>query len=372
MAKKKTVVIAMSGGVDSSVAALMLQKQGYTCIGATMELFDTKKMSKDVKFAEACSSTQAVDDARKICEKLGIPHYVLNFSAEFYDNVISYFTEEYMNGRTPNPCVMCNRKIKWKSILHEADRLNADYIATGHYARVIFNKDTERCELHKSKIHDKDQSYALWRLSQEYLKRTIFPLGELSKPEVREIAEKNGLITADKSESMDICFIPDNNYKSFLEKNIDNLSDKLSSGKLVDVDGNVVGEQPGYAFFTIGQRRGIGKGFGKPMYVTGLDAKKNHVIIGEEKHLYSKGLTADRVNFISISGTADGIRGLAKIRYNDPGKMASIYNNGEDSIRVIFDQPQKAVTPGQSVVFYDGDKVLGGGIINSAVRDDDY
>lgn len=359
----KTVVVAMSGGVDSSVAAFMLKEQGYNCIGVTMKLWDYETIGGNVNHESGCCSLDSVNDARMVCAQLNIPHYVLNFSREFHQHVVDDFVREYLAGRTPNPCVQCNIKIKWQTLIEKVGELGADYIATGHYARVSFNPASQRHELWRGIDDKKDQSYALWGIRQENLARTLFPLGELTKPKVREIAKQHGLRTAEKSESMEICFVPDDDYERFLKQAVPGLEERVSNGPLVNIEGIEVGRHRGYPFFTIGQRRGIGKGFGKPMYVAGLDVERNRVIIAEEEHLFSSELTAHSVNFISVANAGGGLRAQVKIRYKDTGKPAVIYASGADRVKVIFDEPQKAVTPGQSAVFYDGERVLGGGII---------
>lgn len=348
---RKKVVIGMSGGVDSSVAAALLKEKGYEVIGLTMRLFNGETSLPD-----------AEDDAKRICETLGIEHRVVDFTKEFEKYVIDYFTNEYRAGRTPNPCIVCNKHLKFDAMLKAAKELGADYIATGHYAKIEFNEEKGRYLLKRAASEKKDQTYALFSLSQRQLSKTLMPLGELgNKEETRKIAEKLGLVTANKPDSMEICFIPDNDYVSFIEKRT---NIKMPKGNFVDTEGNVLGQHNGIINYTIGQRKGLGVTFGKPMFVIKIDSETNNVTLGEKGCEFSKELFAKKLNFIPFETLEEPIRVKAKIRYSAKEADALVIPEN-DGARVLFDVPQRAVTPGQAVVFYDtdGNACIGGGII---------
>jgi len=362
--KDATICVAMSGGVDSSVAALILKEMGYNLIGITIKTYNYEEIG--IQNEHSCCSLEGINDARMVATKLGFPHYVVDLTKEFKNEVINYFIRDYLEGRTPNPCVMCNRKIKWEALIKKATSLGADFIATGHYARLNFDEKKGRYILMRGVDKSKDQSYALWGLTQESLSRTIFPLGELTKQEVREIAKKYNLKIANKPESFEICFVPDNDYVGFLLKNVNGLAEKVSGGDIV-MDGKVVGKHKGYPFYTIGQRKGLGLALGYPVYVIGIHPETNTIEVGTEDKLYHNALVAGNVNLISVEKIEDGMRVVAKVRYLDEGSPATIENYRDGKIIVKFDKPKRAITPGQSVVFYDGDIVVGGGIIEEAL-----
>jgi tRNA-specific 2-thiouridylase len=340
----KKVVIAMSGGVDSSVAAALLKEAGYDVIGVTMQIWSGKKDG-------SCCSLSAVEDARRVANKLDIPYYVLNFKQIFKRTVIDDFISEYDKGRTPNPCVRCNKYVKFSALLKKVKKLGADHIATGHYARI--EKANGRYILKKGVDPKKDQSYFLYPLGQEALSKTLFPVGQLTKNEVRKLAKKFGLQVADKKESQDICFIEGAIGDMF----------PLKKGKIVDLEGNIIGKHEGYQLYTVGQRRGLGLSRKNPAYVAKIDPKRNEITVGDRGDVYSDDLTAGKLNWVSGRPGNAPMKVTAKIRYNTPGSEAEILSSSQGKIRVTFNEPQFAVTPGQSVVFYDGDIVVGGGII---------
>ena len=362
----KTVAVAMSGGVDSAMAAILLKEKGYNVIGVTIKTYNYEDVGGNIKNEHSCCSLDGINDARAVAIQFGFPHYVFDLSKEFKKEIIEYFIKEYLAGRTPNPCVICNRKIKWEALIRKAKILGAEYIATGHYAKIFFDEKKHRFGIKKSKDKTKDQTYALWTLTQESLKRTLFPLGDFTKEEIRELARKYKLKIANKPESYEICFIPDNNYPRFLKENVPNLESKVEGGNIV-MDGKVIGKHRGYPFYTIGQRKGLGVSLGFPVYVTKIDARTNTIEVGPKEKLYHNGLIAENVNLVSVDKIEDGMRVLARIRYSDPGSMAIIENYPGNKILVKFDEPKPAITPGQSVVFYDGDVLIGGGIIEKAL-----
>ncbi len=356
----------MSGGVDSSVAAVLLQEQGYDLIGMTMKTYRYEDVGGKTGNEHTCCSLDGINDARTVAATLGFPHYVLDFSERFGADVIDNFVKEYLSGRTPNPCVICNRKVKWEELIRKATALGAECVATGHYAKVRFESATGRYVLSAGRDGSKDQSYALWGLTQESLSRTMFPLADLTKPEVRELAERRGIPTARKPESYEICFIPDNDYARFLRERVPGLQSSVAEGEMV-LDGKVVGRHQGFPFYTIGQRRGLGVAAGEPVYVTRIDAAANRIELGREDRLRNSGLLAKQVNMIKYPRWERPLRVKAKIRYRDEGGMATVESVSEDRIRVVFDEKRRAITPGQSVVLYEGDDLVGGGVIDEVI-----
>lgn len=354
----KTVVVGMSGGVDSSVAALLLKEQGYNVIGVTMQIWNPPSEKKE----GGLSGIAAIDDARRIAEQIGIPYYVMDFREEFKHRVIEYFTEEYLAGRTPNPCVICNRYVKWQALLDRGAELGADYIATGHYARIDTLQNGRRA-IRNSVTASKDQTYALYDLTQEQLAHTLFPIGGFEKDKIREIASEAGLAVAQKPDSQDICFVTDNDYAGFIEKEV---PDRIPpAGNFVDKSGNILGKHKGIIHYTIGQRRGLEIAAGHRIFVTDIRPETNEVVIGENEDIFTTEVICDKVNFMSIPDLPEGekIRVLAKIRYNHKGDYGTIEKQNDGKVICRFDRPVRAATPGQAMVFYDGEYVLGGGII---------
>jgi len=370
MLNTETIAVAMSGGVDSSTDAAMLRADGHNVIGLTMQLWNQRRLAGREGMPESvqgrCCSLDDVYDARRVAQHLGIPYYVVNHEERFERDVIRPFVEEYVSGRTPIPCSLCNNHLKFDQLLIVAQQIGAERVATGHYARVAFDDARGRWLLKRPADSSKDQTYFLFGLTQEQLSRTIFPLGDMTKPEVRELARQHGLALAEKPDSQEICFVPGGDYKRFIDAYLAEQGEALpdTAGDLVTTNGDVIGEHGGIHNFTVGQRKGLGVATGSPLYVIQISGANKQVIVGGEEHLYSRTLRARRVNLIAMDDLREPMRVAVKIRHRHEPAAAMIERVGDDEILATFDEPQRAITPGQAAVFYDGDIVVGGGWIS--------
>lgn len=356
MENKKRALIAMSGGVDSSVAACLIQEQGMECVGCTMKLYENEDAG--IPKGHTCCSLDDVEDARRVCYRLGMLHYVFNFTDDFREKIIDRFICSYQQGITPNPCIDCNRFMKFDKLFYRAKALDCDYVVSGHYARI--REQDGKYQLLKAVDETKDQSYVLYSMTQEQLAHTLFPLGGLEKTEVRSIAEAHDFVNANKPDSQDICFVPDGDYARVIELRT---GQKSEPGDFVDMEGNVLGRHKGIIHYTIGQRRGLGLALKASMYVVKIDVKNNRVILGFNEDLFSTDVNIKEFNWISGTAPEGPVRCKAKIRYRQKEQWATAVAVGEDRVKVVFDEPQRAVTAGQAAVLYDGDVVLGGGVI---------
>lgn len=362
MSKMGKVLVAMSGGIDSTISALMLHEQGYEVVGITMKTWDYASAGGGKK-ETGCCNLDSFNDARQAAVEHGFPHYVLDIREEFGGSVIDNFVEEYIAGRTPNPCVLCNTHIKWSALLKRANALDCEFIATGHYVKV--REENNRHVISRAKDLTKDQSYVLWGLNQDCLSRSIYPLGDLLKTEVRQLALDMGYEElSKKSESYEICFVPDNDYRGFLKRNDAGLEERVAGGNFVNAAGEVIGQHSGYPFYTIGQRKGLGMAFGKPMFVTKIEPESNTVVLGEAHELQQSKMLVKGINMIKYDAVPDGMEAITKIRYKDPGSE-SVLHTTDSGVEVQFNHSVNSIAPGQSAVFYEGDDVVGGGIIQA-------
>ena len=354
--------MAMSGGIDSTVAAIMLHKEGYEVIGITMKTWDYASSGGTSKKETGCCNLDSFNDARQAAVHHGFPHFILDIREEFGDSVINNFIDEYLAGRTPNPCVMCNTHIKWRALLKRADALGCEFIATGHYAQV-HQHTNDRYFIRQGIDDTKDQSYVLWGLGQDLLKRTLLPLGTYHKTDIRQMANDFGYPElAKKSESYEICFIPDNDYRGFLKRRVEGLEEKVEGGFFVDKEGRILGNHKGYPFYTVGQRKGLDIALGRPAFVTGIIPETNTIVLGEEEDLKGIEMLVSGVNWLKYEGVGEGMEAVTKIRYKDKGALSNLYTY-EKGINVRFYDTVKGIAPGQSAVFYEGQDVIGGGII---------